>query len=173
MIKVFGGISGAHINPAVSIVFFLKKELSFDDLLIYLSAQIFGAISASALTRRIFVSSSTLGESLPSGSVLESFFFELGLTFILVFAIFLCIERKKLTQHLPSIIGGIVALEAFFAGPICGASMNPARSIGPALINHNTQHLWLYIIAPTLGAILALLVRHNIAKETFIFYRKQ
>ena len=157
MIYAIGYISGAHINPAVTIAFWVVGKFKGKHLLPYIVAQIAGAVLASVSLRLMFPDAVTLGETLPSGSDMQSFFLELILTFILMFVIInVSTGSKEVGMMAGLAIGGIVALEAAFAGPICGASMNPARSIGPALVNMNLTSLWLYLVAPVLGSVLAV-----------------
>ena len=160
MIYCLGSISGAHMNPAVSISMYINKALSRKELLLYIVTQALGAIAASLTLRLLFPESTTLGETLPSNGIMQSFVLEFILTFFLLFTIH-CLSRKENSnvQHLAGfIIGGLIALEACFAGPICGASMNPIRSIAPAIVNLNLEHLWAYILAPILGGISATYV---------------
>ena len=158
MIYAIGDISGAHINPAVTIAFCVAKRFPYNHLLQYIFFQILGAILASATLFFMFPSALTMGETLPfKDNWMQSFFLELILTFILMFVILNVstgAKEKGITAALA--IGGVVAFEAVFAGPICGASMNPARSIGPAIFSFDLTHLWLYIVSPILGAILAV-----------------
>jgi aquaporin NIP len=157
MILSLGHISGAHMNPAVSIAFWILRKLTFKELIVYLIAQLIGGIIASIVLRLLFSETITLGESLPSGSIWQSFFLELILSFFLMFVIlFMNNQRREIKQFAAFAIGGTVFIEALIAGPICGASMNPMRSIAPALINANTVHLWAYIAAPIIGMILAI-----------------
>lgn len=150
MIYAFGKVSGAHMNPAVTLAFAVNKNFRWRDVSPYVLAQIIGALLASFSLKLIFPTNELLGTTLPSGSAMQSFFLELLLTFILMLVIF--ISPSKLAAIT---IGLTVGLEAYFAGPICGASMNPARSIGPALISGHCEFLWLYIFAPSIGATLA------------------
>ena len=158
MIYTIGDISGAHINPAVTIAFAVAKRFPKSEIFPYFSFQIIGAILASATLYFMFPGAVTMGQTLPlNDNWLQSFVLELILTFILMFVILNVstgAKEKGITAALA--IGGVVAFEATFAGPICGASMNPARSIGPALFSGDLTHLWLYIVATTLGAILAV-----------------
>jgi aquaporin Z len=157
-IYLFAKFSGAHINPAVSIAFYFKKQLKFNQLLAYILFQLIGAIFASVLLHYIFPANpANLGITIPSGSWQESFMLELILTFILMYVILLVQKNEFDVLSSALIIGLVVGLEAYFFGPICGASMNPARSIAPALISFNTNHLWLYIVATVIGSCLALL----------------
>lgn len=158
MIYAIGEISGAHMNPAVTIGFWIAKRFSRSEILPYILAQSVGAFLASITLRFLFPSATTLGETLPVGSVIQSFILELILTYFLMFVIINVATGSKETGTLAGIaIGMTVLLEALFAGPICGASMNPIRSIAPAVVNGNVIHLWAYIVAPMLGAILAVL----------------
>ena len=158
MIYAIGDISGAHINPAVTIAFVVAKRFPKREIFPYVSFQIIGAVLASATLYFMFPVAVTMGQTLPlNDNWLQSFVLELILTFILMFVILNVstgAKEKGVTAALA--IGGVVAFEATFAGPICGASMNPARSIGPALFSGDLTHLWLYIVATTLGAILAV-----------------
>lgn len=152
MIYTFGNVSGAHMNPAVSFVCFVKKEITFAEFAKYVFFQAIGAFSASFLLKALFPLSVTFGATIPIGSDLQSFVLELVLAFMLM----LVIERVKSNSTLAGIIiGGVVGLEALFAGPICGASMNPIRSLAPALVSGHYQSLWVYLSAPILGMLAA------------------
>jgi aquaporin Z len=158
MIYSIGEISGAHINPAVTIAFWASGRFEKKEVLPYITAQIIGALLASAVLYLLFPLHETQGATLPLGSAMQSFILEVILTFILMFVIIKVSTRSKETGTMAGIaIGGVVGLEAMFAGPITGASMNPARSIAPAVFSGNFEHLWLYIAAPIIGALLAVL----------------
>ncbi len=157
MVYSLGDLSGAHINPAVTIAFWAAGRFHKKEVLPYIIAQIAGAIMASAILYLLFPSQETQGGTTPSGTSMQSFILEVILTFILMFVIMKVSTGSKETGTMAGIaIGGVVGLEALFAGPITGASMNPARSIAPALFSGHTEHLWLYISAPILGALLAI-----------------
>ncbi len=160
MIYVFGNISGAHINPAVTISLAIDKQISKKDTLFYVIAQILGAILASILLKILFPENAKLGTTLPSGTLLQSAIMEIVSTFLLMLVILGVTQKgNKESKALAGIvIGAIVLAMIFVAGPISGGSFNPARSIGPALISGNLQHIWLYIIMPIVGAVMATLV---------------
>ncbi len=158
MIYAFGKSSGAHINPAVSIAFSITHLFDKKKLLNYIPAQIIGALSASLLLRLLFPADETLGSSLPAGSWQESFILEFFLTFGLMLVILWVSQHKKWSHLIAISAGTVVGLEAYFAGPTCGASMNPARSIGPAIVSGHTEHLWAYIVSTILGAVLATIL---------------
>jgi aquaporin Z len=157
MIQTFGDISGAHFNPAVSLAFAVAGKLPWARVPGFVGAQCMGAVLASGLLRLLFPSHELLGATLPSGPVSQSFILEVVLTAMLMLTILSVstgAKEKGITAALA--IGAVVALEARFAGPICGASMNPARSLAPALVSGHLNHLWLYLLAPVIGALLAV-----------------
>lgn len=157
MIYSFGDVSGAHLNPAVTIGFVLSRRFSARVMPGYILAQVFGAFAASGLLRGLFASSETLGATLPAGSASQTFVLEMALTFILMLVVLsVSIGPKERGIMAGVAIGGVVGLEAMFAGPISGASMNPARSLAPAVISGHASLVWIYLIAPVAGAILAV-----------------
>jgi aquaporin NIP len=157
MIYTLGDISGSHMNPAVTIGFFFAGRLPGRFVAPYVASQLVGALGASLLLRAMFSNAAYLGATLPAGSALQSFVLEVVLTAILMFVV-LCVSTgpKEIGVMAGIAIGGVVGLEAMFAGPISGASMNPARSLAPALVCGHLQSLWIYILAPTLGALIAI-----------------
>lgn len=156
MIYAVGEVSGAHLNPAVTLAFFIAKRLSAGCVVPYILSQLLGAFAASVLMRAMFGTVASLGATLPRGSPLQSFVLETVLAAILMFVI-LCVATGSREQGLMAgiAIGATVGLEALFAGPICGASMNPARSLAPAVVSGNLSAIWVYLTAPALGAALA------------------
>jgi aquaporin Z len=157
MIYGLGSISGAHLNPAVSISFAIAKRFPAKELLPYIASQVAGAFLASLLLRYLFPLNDTLGATLPAGTASQSFILEFILSFFLMLVIInVATGSKEQGLFAGLAIGGVVALEAMFAGPVCGASMNPARSLAPAIVSGHTEHLWVYIIAPVTGAALAI-----------------
>jgi aquaporin NIP len=157
MIYAFGETSGAHFNPAVSIAFAFAKKFAWREVPKYIIAQILGAFAASLVLWFLFPTSETLGATIPTVDVWRAFVLELLLTFFLMVVIINVSTGSKEMGIIAGIaVGGVVLLEAMFAGPITNASMNPARSIAPNIISGNIEGLWLYILAPILGALLAV-----------------
>ena len=157
MVYSFGEISGAHINPAVSLAFWLTGRFPLKDLLPYITTQCLGAICATGVLKVVFQNPEFLGETLPHVGIWPSFLLEVVLSFFLMLVILNVSTGSKEIGIMAGIaIGSIVALEAAMAGPLSGASMNPARSLGPALISGNWTSLWIYLIAPFVGASLAV-----------------
>jgi aquaporin NIP len=171
MIYAVGHISGAHFNPAVSFAFALTRHFPWPRLLGYWSAQLLGALTAAAILRGSLGNIAHVGATLPSGSQGQSFLWELVMTFFLMFVIMaVATDTRGVGEAAAVAIGGTVGLDAMFGGPISGASMNPARSIGPAVVSGDLHALWLYIFAPlagaALGALLYQLIRGEPARPT-------
>ena len=159
MIFSLGKISGSHINPAVTIAFAVAKKFPVKEVMPYIVSQLAGAFSASLVLKFLFPENLFLGSTLPAGSEMQSFILEIILTFILMFVIFMVSHGSNEQGIMAGIaIGSIVMLEAMFAGPITGASMNPARSMAPALVSGHLEHLWIYISAPVAGSLLAVTI---------------
>ena len=165
MIYAFGDISGAHINPAVTIAFTVAGRMPVKETLPYIASQLTGALAASGTLRLLFPASETLSSTLPSGSDLQSFVMEIILTFILMLVILNVstgAKEKGITAGIA--IASVVGLEVMFAGPVSGGSMNPARSLAPAVVSGNVQSLWVYLTAPVIGAVAAVFVARYINK---------
>lgn len=159
MIYSVGHISGAHMNPAVSLAFAAVKRFSVSDLPFYWMAQTIGAFTASFTVQLIFPLSKTMGATLPSGSSSQSFVLEFILTLLLMFVIMGVAHDERAEGEMAGIaIGATVTLEALFGGPISGASMNPIRSIAPAIVSGHMSGLWIYVTAPTLGALMGAMI---------------
>jgi MIP family channel proteins len=167
LIYTLGHTSGAHFNPAVTLAFWVSGFFPGKRVLIYIVAQCGGAIAASSLLLLSLGKIGTLGATLPlQGNWLQSFVLETILTFILMFVILGSgLDRRAPIGFAGIAIGLTVALEAAFMGPITGASMNPARSLGPALVGWQWQHHWLYWVAPIVGAQLAVWVYRQISNN--------
>ena len=166
MIYALGPISGAHLNPAVTIAFAVAKRFSVKEVLPYLLSQIAGAFLASLTLHFLFPSNDLLGSTMPAGSEVQSFILEFILTFFLMLVIIqVATGSKEQGMFAGLAIGSTVLLEAMFAGPICGASMNPARSLSPAIVSGHLEHLWVYLVAPIVGAIAAIFVWKQLKPE--------
>ncbi len=153
MIYALGDISGAHLNPAVTVGFVIARRLKVRFLIPYVLSQLAGALLASVALLCIFGNHANLGSTTPLGSDWQSFALETLLTAILMFVILCVSTGPKETGVMAGIaIGGVIGLEALFAGPICGASMNPARSLAPAIVSGQLSSLWVYLTAPFLGS---------------------
>jgi len=157
LIYALGDISGAHLNPAVSIAFTVAKRFPLRQLLPYIVSQLCGALLASLILRFLFPHNEFLGATLPAGTAMQSFILEFILTFFLMLVIIHVATGSKEQGIIAGLaIGSVVLLEAMFAGPICGASMNPARSLAPALVSGHLEYVWVYLLATPLGAIAAI-----------------
>ena len=157
MIYALGDVSGAHFNPAVTFGFWLSKRLPARTLAPYILSQAIGALLASTLLRLMFGNTASLGTTLPAGPWWQSFILETVLTALLMFVILCVSTGPKETGIMAGIaVGGVIGLEAMFAGPISGASMNPIRSLAPAIISGQFASLWIYIAAPLLGSAIAV-----------------
>ncbi len=157
MIYTFGDISGAHFNPAVTAAFAMAGRFAWGEVPKYVVAQTVGAFAASGLLKVLFPGDATLGATFPAGPAFQSFVLEVVLTFFLMLVILSVstgAKEKGITAGIA--IGAVIALEAMFAGPVCGASMNPARSLAPAVVSGHLEALWIYLLAPVIGAGLAV-----------------
>jgi aquaporin NIP len=157
MIYTFGDVSGAHLNPAVTIGFWTARRMPFGQVPAYVASQIVGAMAASGTLRLLFPQSMLLGATLPTGSERQSLILETILTFLLMLTILNVstgAKEKGITAGIA--VGSLIALEAMFGGPISGASINPARSLAPALVAGHFQHLWVYLVGPLAGAVAAM-----------------
>lgn len=158
MIYAVGYISGAHFNPAVSFAFALTRHFPWARVVAYWAAQVSGALAAALLLRASLGEVANVGATLPSGSDGQAFLWETVLSFFLMFVIMaVATDTRAVGETAALAIGGTVALDALFGGPITGASMNPARSAGPAIAAGELSDLWIYIAAPLVGASLAAL----------------
>jgi aquaporin NIP len=157
MIYALGPVSGAHLNPAVTIAFTIAKRFPAKEIFPFVLSQTIGAFLASFVLRVMFPANDLLGSTIPAGSELQSFILEMILTFFLMVVIIqVATGSKEQGMFAGLAIGSTVLLEAMFAGPVCGASMNPIRSLSPAVVSGHLEHLWIYLSAPMLGAALAI-----------------
>jgi MIP family channel proteins len=158
MIYAVGHISGGHFNPGVTLAFAAARHFPLRNVVPYWAAQLLAALAAALVLRAMFGNVAGLGATEPAGSAGQSFWMELILTFGLMFVIVSVATDTRAVGHAAAIaIGGTVGLEAMFAGPVSGASMNTARSLGPALVSGEFHALWVYVLAPPLGAVLGAL----------------
>ena len=158
MVYAVGDVSGAHLNPAVTLGFFAARRFEARWVAPYIVSQCAGAMLASFALRLMFPTNATLGATRPAGDALQSFVLEAVLTFLLMFVILSVSIGSKEKGVLAGVaVGSVIALEALFAGPISGASMNPARSLAPALVSLRVDSLWVYLTAPALGACAGVL----------------
>ncbi|MGD1845774.1 MAG: MIP/aquaporin family protein [Salibacteraceae bacterium] len=156
MIFAFIKVSGAHLNPGVTLGMVLRKQMPFSQFLPYVAAQCSGAIVASAFLALLFPNHPHLGATQisvhwPSGLLVET-----AMSFLLFLGIlWVAFEARPKTWKIALVVGAIVGIEAFFGGPLTGASMNPARSLGPALLSGTWNHFWIYLVGPFAGMTLA------------------
>jgi aquaporin NIP len=166
MIYAVGHVSGAHFNPAVSFAFALSRHFPWPRAAVYWAAQASGAIIAAAILRGSLGNIAHVGATLPSGSQGQSFLWEVVLTFFLMFVITaVATDTRAVGEAAAIAIGATVGLDAMFGGPISGASMNPARSLGPAVVGGDLHALWIYLTAPLLGAALGALAYQYVRGE--------
>lgn len=156
MIYAIGNISGAHLNPAVTLGFVFAGRLAKRFAPPYIASQVVGALVAAAALRVLFPEHATLGATLPNVDLARAFGIEVLLAFLLMFVI-LNVSTGHMEKGIMAgvAVGGTIALEALVGGPVTGASMNPARSLGPALVSGTLDSLWLYLTAPVVGTFLA------------------
>ncbi len=157
LIYALGDVSGAHLNPAVTVAFWRAKRFNSREVLPYIASQTVGALLASLLLRSMFPQNKAIGSTIPTGSLFQSFILEVILMFILMFVIINVstgAKEKGITAAIA--IGSVVGFEAMFAGPISGASMNPVRSFAPAIVSGQLDSVWIYLLAPFVGSLLAI-----------------
>jgi MIP family channel proteins len=167
MIYAVGHVSGAHFNPAVTLSFALTRHFPRRQILPYWSAQLAGALAAAAILRGSLGNIAHVGATYPSGSDGQAFLWEAVLSFFLMFVIMaVATDTRAVGEAAAIAIGGTVGLDAMFGGPITGASMNPARSLGPGIVTGDLHAIWVYLLAPALGASLAALTYTFLRSET-------
>jgi aquaporin NIP len=163
MVYTLGHISGAHINPAVTIAFAYARHFPKKEVTVYCTAQVLGSITAIGLLAVILPEGERFGATVPAVPLFESFIWEIVLTFFLMFVVISVATDMRAVGTLAGLVIGItVTFCSYVGGPVTGASMNPARSIGPALFENQLEHLWLYLTAPVIGALLAAAVYKKI-----------
>ncbi|MEM9896662.1 MAG: aquaporin [Bacteroidota bacterium] len=164
MILLFGKQSGAHINPAVTIAFAIVENRRH--LMLYIPFQLLGAVFASFLLFIIWPERSNYGQTLPEIGIANTVFVEISITFLLLLVIFLVIKTKNLLVT-SLVVGGQIFFTSFFIGPFTGASMNPARSMGPAIFSNSLSVFWIYALGPLVGSLLAVLAEKKVLKSIF------
>ena len=165
MIYALGDVSGAHFNPAVSIAFYQNKNINLKELCCYIPAQIIGAVLASFSHSFFFGKNHSFGMTINKLTVSQGAFLEILISMFLMLTIISVATNEKISKHIAGFsIGGIIAVCSFVAGPFTGASMNPARSLGPAILSSNFSHIIIYILAPIIGAIIGLYIYQIIKK---------
>ncbi len=167
MIYAGGHVSGAHFNPAVSVAFALTRHFPWPRAGAYIVAQVAGALAAAAMLRASLGDVADVGATLPSGSDGQAFVWEVVLTFFLMFVIMaVATDTRAVGEAAALAIGGTVLLDAMFGGPVTGASMNPARSLGPAVVSGDLGSLWIYLLAPPAGAALGAAAYQVVRRST-------
>lgn len=167
MIYAIGHISGAHLNAAVTVAFALTRHFPWRRAAAYAAAQLLGALAAAALLRGSLGNVARIGATLPAGSEGQSFLWELVMSFVLMFVVMaVATDTRAVGEAAAIAVGGTVALDAMFGGPVSGASMNPVRSLAPALVSGDLHALWLYVLAPLLGTSLGALAYQFIRGES-------
>ena len=158
MIYAVGHISGAHFNPAVTLAFAAARHFPFEEVLAYWLSQLAGAFSAIAALGMMLPAGKIYGATIPSVSLSQALSWEIILTFFLMFVIVaVATDTKAVGTMAGAAIGGTVMLGAWIGGPVTGASMNPARSLAPALFEGRMDVVWIYFVGPCIGAVLAAL----------------
>ena len=168
MIILFGHISGAHFNPAVTLAFAMTKRFPWKEFFPYFIAQLFGGIIALVILKLIFPDYSSLALTLPSVEPIQAFFFEIGLAFLLVLTILFVSSGRNTILPASWIIGVMVILEIYLGANISGASFNPVRSLSPAIIYAHGENLWIYVTAPFIGAAIGYFVFKIFYKEKYV-----
>lgn len=157
LIYALGEVSGAHLNPAVTVGFWASRRFPACSVIPYIVSQCLGAMLASLVLWHLFPNSGTLGETTPAGSALQSLQLEVILSAILMFVILSVSTGAKEKGIMAGVaVGAVIALEALVGGPVSGASMNPARSLAPALVAGRLDQVWIYVVAPIVGALAAV-----------------
>ncbi|MGV2929429.1 aquaporin [Macrococcus capreoli] len=158
LIYALSHVSGAHFNPAVTIAFYINKEISSQTAVAYIVSQILGGIFASITLKILFPTINNYGQTKPIGGLINASIVETLFTFFLMFVILNCSKNAEIKTFTALAVGAVIFIEALVGGGISGASMNPSRSIGPAIISGDFESLYIYIIFPVLGAMLAVIL---------------
>ena len=163
MIYALGHLSGAHFNPAVSVAFYQNKNINFRQLSTYIPAQIIGAVVASSIHKFLFGSQHSFGITTNKLTLAQGFLFEILMSMFLMLTIISVATDKRVSKSMAGLsIGGIITVCSFVGGPFTGASMNPARSLGPAILSYNFSSIIMYILAPIIGTIIGVCIYNKI-----------
>ena len=168
MVYATGHLSGAHLNPSVTLAFTLTRHFPARDAVVYIGAQLLGAIAAAALLLAVWPSQpASLGATVPSVGAGSAVVYEAALTAFLMFTIMaVATDTRAVGAGAAIAIGGVIGLDALFGGPITGASMNPARSLGPGLVSGELHDIWIYLVAPIAGAAVGALAYQLVRGDT-------
>ena len=174
IVYAIGDVSGAHINPAVTVGFWLAGRFPGSRVVQYILSQCLGAVLASLLLAFLFPELVSLTVTLPSGSIMQSFVLEIMITLFLMFVI-LSVSTGSMEKGIMagSAIGAVVGLSVLWAGPVTGASMNPARSIAPALVSLDFSSLWIYVAGPVIGAAISVITFRIVHKPLTSGYERK
>jgi len=165
MVYALGHISGAHFNPAVSVAFYQNKSISIQELSTYIPAQVVGAIGASSTHKFFFGNDHSFGMTINKLTSYQGISFEILMSMFLMLTIISVSTDDRVSKAVTGIaIGGVIAVCSFIGGPFTGASMNPARSLGPAILSNNFDNIIMFILAPTVGAMLGAFI-YNYIRE--------
>ena len=169
MIYAVGHVSGAHFNPAVTLAFAVSRHFPRRRVPLYWGAQLAGALAAAAVLRGSLGNIGRVGATYPSGSNGQAFLWETVLSFFLMFVIMaVATDTRAVGEAAAIAIGGTVGLDAMFGGPITGASMNPARSLGPGIITGDLHAIWVYLLAPIVGAVLGAIAYRFVREDAML-----
>ena len=163
-VYLLGKYSGAHFNPAVTIGFFINKEISVKDGILYISIQILSALSASLLHNIVFTEQHSFGTTTISTTYISGSVAEILCTTFLMLVILLVTRNDNRVYGLA--IGGAVTLSALLIGDMTGASLNPARSIGPMILYGNTIEIWFYILFPIVGSSIGVVLYNYLKNDS-------
>jgi len=167
MVYAVGHLSGAHINPAVTVAFTLTRHFPAREAAVYVAAQLAGAVLGALLLAAVWTDHpADLGATVPSVGSGSALAYETALTALLMFVIMAVATDTRAVGAAAAIaIGGVIGLDALFGGPVTGASMNPARSFGPALVSGEWSQLWIYLLGPVAGAALGAIAYQLVRGE--------
>ena len=163
MIYALGHISGAHFNPAVSVAFYQNKSINIQELCSYIPSQIMGAVVASSSHKFFWGAEHSFGMTINQLTFIKGFSLEVLISIFLMLTIISVATDERVSKSIVGLsIGGVITVCSFVAGPFTGASMNPARSLGPAILSSDFSNIFMYILAPVIGATISIYIYNNI-----------